>query len=117
MYTYESPLAKGYQQFYLSTSQHNQCFPKMTKKWQNAYEYYYSSYDIQVDCFVSPLAVILETLCLPLNLLMNGLSNYKEILDTIYGLYHQKSKGQFHGYNISNPEERQKILGIAGSEL
>lgn len=113
-YQYKSPESQGYQCFHLSTSQHNQCFPKNPKKWQSSYEYYYTDHDIRVDVFVSPLAIALGILMSPLNLLWYGMGRFGEFTNDMYRAFHQKSTGLFHSYNISNAEECQRILRIAG---
>lgn len=99
-YQYINPESQGYQRFYIKRKVHNKAFPYYKTKWYNRYEYYRSIHEIRIDVYVNILGVFLETLCLPLNILMNGLSNYKEIIGNIRGLYSQKKQGHFHSYTI-----------------
>lgn len=118
-YEYISPIDKGYKRFYLSRRLHNQLFPFHPTHWYRKYEYYWNERRISIHVFTNNWCVALETLCFPLNVLVNGLTNTKEIAETIFKLYRQKKCGSFHSYEIwRDTEVYPKVMSIvkAGDE-
>lgn len=112
-YKYESPIDRGYKRFYLSRRLHNQLFPLYKTRWYRSYEYYWSEHDIRIDVFVSNLGIALETFGFPVNILLNGLMNTKEIFRSIRKLYGQKESGSFYSWNIWNDSETyRKVMEV-----
>jgi hypothetical protein len=98
-YVYKDPLENGYKQFKLTKKQHNKLFKHRQMKWYDKYEYYYNDKEVVLHKFISWKGVIFETIMFPINLLINGLGNFKEIVDTYKKLYNQKEHGYFSSDN------------------
>lgn len=105
-YIYKSPLDSGHIQFALTKKQHNELFPKRQVKWGDRYEYYYNDYHILLHCFSNWKVKILGTLLFPVNILVFGVANYKEILNEYKRMYNEKKHGSFVENHVSSGTEK-----------
>lgn len=99
-YIYKDPLKNGYKQFKLTKKQHNKLFKYRQIKWYDRYKYYYNENEVILHKFVNWKGVIFETILFPVNLLLNGIYNFKELINSYKRLYNQKKTGYFSGDNV-----------------
>jgi len=101
-YIYKNPLDKGYKQFYLTKKQHNKLFEYRQIKWHDKYEYYYNDKHILLHKFCNWKGILFTTIILPVIVLYEGVSNFKEIMIEYKELFNQKKCGSFSGDDIWN---------------
>lgn len=101
-YIYENPLKIGYKQFKLTKKQHNSLFKYRQIKWFDKYEYYYNNNEIILHQFYNRKAIVLRVILFPINTLLNGLINIKEVWQDTKELFKQKETGSFIGNSISS---------------
>jgi hypothetical protein len=112
-YVYEDPIKLGYIQFKLTKKQHNSLFKYRQIKWTDKYEYYYNEHEIIIHKFYNWKAVLLQTIFFPVEILMNGIVNAKEIYKEILELYNQKESGSFSGDDVSSGTDKyNEIMDI-----
>lgn len=116
-YVYKNPLKNGYKQFKLSKKQHNEIFKHGKLRWIDRCEYYYNDNDILIHKFASLFAKILVTVMFPINILMYGLKNFKEIITEYKEMYNEKKYGSFVSDSIpSNADTYKKVIDIINGE-
>lgn len=116
-YIHKNPLEQGYKQFKLTEKQHNKLFPKRQIKWNDKYEYYYNDQGIVLQRYGNWKAVIVVTILFPIYLLLEGLSNYKELIKEYKGMYNQKKYGSFTSdYIWSGTDIYNEIMKIIKGE-
>jgi hypothetical protein len=117
-YQYKNPIDQGYKQFNLTKKQHNELFPYRKKTWLVKYEYYYNQYEILLHKFATIPAIILETLLFPVNVLICGLADIKDLIKDVKGLYRPKKYGSFVGDSVyKGSEAYEKIMQIIIKEI
>ena len=95
-YKYRCPTELGYRQIKLTKQQHNDLFKNQNIKWYDKYEYYYSrDKGLRVDKFYNWKLIALMTLLYPINILIEGFGNIKEINRDYTRMYKQKQYGSF----------------------
>lgn len=109
-YTYKSPLGDGYKQIYFTRKIHNKLFPHDKRTLFNRYEYYYNDWSMVCHEYTSILGIIVAFLLFPVNLLLCGLYEFNEIIEDYSGLLHQREKGKFRSWHLTNSERVQDII-------
>lgn len=93
-YIYDNPTDEGYIQIKLTTKEHNKIF--RTYKKGIKYEVYESKYCYRRDSFEPLWMSVINIILYPVSLLINGLSNIKELNSEIYSSFNQKQTGHFY---------------------
>lgn len=94
-YQYIDPTLSGYRRVKLSKADHRRLLPNHPLKWHKRFEYYICDTDLLVHCFVSPPAIVLNTLLFPIALLLYGVANFKEVWRDHAKTLRQKHYGSF----------------------
>lgn len=98
-YTYENPIVNGYLKIDIPRKIWNKIYPNCALRWFEYNEYYVNDNSLVVHSYYRILPYI-NLICFPINLLAQGLANYKEVWqDTIKGLNQQKY-GSFGSHTI-----------------
>ncbi len=115
-YEYKSPTEQGFFEVTLTRKQHNELFPNRKTRWFERYEYYLSDNCFKMHRFTNWIGITIETVLLPLGILLHGIMNTKEILHDHKRLRNQKKYGSFveeavwNRYNDKPNEKFDKIL-------
>jgi hypothetical protein len=116
-YQYKDPQDRGYKKFNLTKEQHNEIFKNRKRSWTDKYDYYYKEDRIEIHKSFNWIAVILNTIIFPVNLLAYGITNYKEVWKDTVRLFDQKNNGAFVSAGYWKDESRFKqMMEIIKSE-
>lgn len=119
-YVYKNPLEQGYKQFKLTKKQHNKLFTKRQIKWNDKYEYYFNDQGVVLQRYGNWKAIIVVTILFPGYLLLEGLSNYKQLVKEYKEMFNQKQYGVFTSDYIwsgtDNYDEVMKNIGKEGDK-
>lgn len=100
-YEYKNPEENGYIKFSISNKEQNEIFKYRKSKWSYNYEFYANDSHIIMYQIPNTLGCIACTFLFPIALILEGLSNYKEVYkDMILRTWQCKKYGAFSGDDI-----------------
>lgn len=114
-YEYKNLKLNGYIKFNIQKKEHNKIFKNFKLKFFDKAEYYYSKDDetIIIQKYLNNFAIFLEVVLFPFSLLFFGISNFKEISNSIKRTVNQKKYGNFlQEVLFKRNEEYSKILTL-----
>lgn len=76
--------------FYMSKKEHNRLFPRRKRRWFRSYKYYMSSYKIELRTYLNIFGKIINTIFVPVAIIMEGLNSTPEILKDCYKTWFQE---------------------------
>jgi hypothetical protein len=107
-YIYRSPEEDGYKRVQFDSTLHNTLFPRQKIRWCDRYEYFLldegERADFRFDRFTGILGILVLVLVYPLNLLMSGLGEFKQVNKEYRGLFRQHETGSFSSMNTGDKE-------------
>lgn len=95
-YKYVCPTTKGAQRVEFSYQDHQRLFPCLKQSILIDYEYYLFDNRIEIHRYDSAIVMALETMVIPLNLIMIGLGNLSEFKSHYRRVYNQQKYGAFY---------------------
>jgi len=112
-YKYVSPLDSGMKQFKLTKEQHDTIFANHKRKWCWKYKYYYDDKLVTIHRYTNVLGIVFMTLLYPINILLCGLKDLKDLNSEMYKLYHQKKTGYYTSHSVfKGSDTYKKIMEI-----
>lgn len=99
--SYKHPLERGFVQFKVPKKDHNEIFEHRQIKWTCRYEYFISENSIEMHKYISLRAKLVNVLLYPLNLILYGLSSFKDVNDDFYKIWFQRKTASYSSDYIS----------------
>lgn len=120
VYKYQPPEDNGYTKINIPKSLHNSVFTyrkrTLLKSLFVRWEYYKNDWNIRAQVVPTILTKVLMVLFVPLNLIMQGVGNYKDVFRDVYSTWNPKKTGSFSVDDIQGDKYKEVVNKLNGKE-